>query len=75
MTTRELLDAVLALPEAERARFRDEIDASLPSGADEDPEFIAMINDRLAKFEAGEPGIPAAEVFAELRTRYGSAPR
>jgi hypothetical protein len=43
-----------------------ELEASLE---EEDDEFIAMINARVAAAEAGEPGIPAAVVFAELRAR------
>lgn len=42
----------------ERAKFRDELDASLPA-AEQDQEFIAMINARVAAAEAGEPDIPA----------------
>jgi hypothetical protein len=75
VTTRELLDAVLALPVEERERFRDELDATLPTAAEQDPEFIAMINARVAAAEAGEPGIPAEQVFAELRARYGTPTR
>jgi hypothetical protein len=75
VTTRELLEAVLALPIEERARFRDELDASLPVDEDEDPQFVAMIRARIAAVEAGEPGIPAEQVFAELRARYGTPSR
>jgi hypothetical protein len=67
VTTRELLEAVLALPTEERARFRDELDASLPD--DEDDEFLAMLDARLAAAEAGAPCAPGDEVLARLRAR------
>ena len=68
MTSREVLEAALALPPDERAELIDELAASLPAD-DEDDAFIDMINERVARVEAGEPGIPAEEVFAELRRR------
>ncbi len=64
MTSREILQAALALPAEERARLVDELAASLP--IEDDDEFIDMINQRVARAEAGEPGIPADEVFARL---------
>ncbi len=36
---------------------------------EEDDAFIDMINERVARAEAGEPGLPAEEVFARLRRR------
>ncbi|MBK6514310.1 MAG: addiction module protein [Polyangiaceae bacterium] len=67
MTAREILQAALALPPDERARLIDELEASLP--LEDDDAFIDMINERIARAEAGEPGIPAERVFAELRRR------
>ncbi|MBL9028563.1 MAG: addiction module protein [Myxococcales bacterium] len=64
MTKQEVLQAALALPEEERAQLVEELEASLPM--DDDDEFIAMINARVAAAKAGEPGIPADEVFDEL---------
>jgi hypothetical protein len=60
------LQAALALPEKERAMLVQELQASL---LEDDDDFIAMINKRVEAAEAGEPGIPAAEVFARLRAR------
>ncbi len=34
-----------------------------------------IIREQLAAIDRGEPGIPAAEVFAEIRKRLGIAPR
>ncbi len=68
MTTRELLDAVLALPVEERAKFRDELDASL-SDDDEDEDLLAMLDARVASARAGAPASPGEEVIARLRAR------
>lgn len=68
MTTSEVFQAALALPPEKRAELIEELAASLPVD-DEDDAFIDMINERVARAEAGEPGIPAEEVFAELRRR------
>jgi len=68
VTARELLQAALALPPDERIELIEELEASLPVD-DEDDAFIDMINERAAAAEAGEPGIPAEEVFARLRSR------
>lgn len=64
MTARDVLQAALALTPEERAQLIEELEASLPD--DEDEEFIAMVNGRIAAFEAGAPTTPAEEVFAEL---------
>jgi hypothetical protein len=68
VTTRELLDAVLALPVEERERFRDELDASLPDD-DEDVDLLAMLDARVASARAGTPASPGDEVIARLRAR------
>jgi putative addiction module component (TIGR02574 family) len=67
VTKQEVLQAALALPEEERAQLVEELEASLPM--DDDEEFIAMINARVAAAKAGEPATPADEVFARLRRR------
>jgi len=63
----ELRAAVLALPAEQRAELRDELDASLE--ADVDDQLMAILKQREAAFERGEPGVPAAEAFARLRQR------
>lgn len=68
MTKQEVLQAALALSEQERAQLLEEIAESLPVD-EEDEEFIAMLNERAAAADRGEPGIPAEQVFAELRRR------
>ncbi len=67
MTSRELLQAALALPTDERIELIEELEASLP--AEMAPGAIAIINERVARARAGEPGIPGEEVFAEARRR------
>ena len=68
VTARDVLQAALALPPEERVELIEELEASLPV-EEEDDALIDMINARVARAEAGEPGIPAEEVFAELRRR------
>jgi hypothetical protein len=65
VTSREVLQAALALPPEERIELIEELEASLPI-EDEDDAFIDMINERVAAAEAGAPGTPAEQVFAEL---------
>lgn len=67
MTYQALFEAALALSVEERARLRDELEASLAVEAD--AEFLMIIAERSARFRAGEVGIPAEEVFAEARRR------
>jgi len=62
VTSREIIQAALALPPDDRARIVEELRVSL--GAD--PAFIAMIRKREDDFRNGVPGIPADEVFDEL---------
>jgi putative addiction module component (TIGR02574 family) len=68
VTKREVLQAALALSPEERVELIEELHASLPID-DEDDAFIDIINERVAAAEAGEPGIPGEEVFAEARRR------
>jgi hypothetical protein len=67
VTRQDVLQAALALPEEERARLLEEIAESLE--AEVDDEFVAILNERAAAADRGEPGIPAEQVFAELRRR------
>jgi putative addiction module component (TIGR02574 family) len=70
VTTREVLEAALALPPEERVHLIAELEASLPDAQVElEPALLAEINARIARARAGEPGIPADEVFAEARRR------
>jgi hypothetical protein len=64
VTTREIFEAALALPEDERARLVEELEATL--SVEGDDELVAMISERVAAAEAGAPGTPAEQVFAEL---------
>jgi hypothetical protein len=64
MTARDILQAALALPPEERVHLIEELDASLPE--DEDAEFLAMVDARIAASDAGAPCTPGDEVFAEL---------
>ena len=63
---RDILQAALTLPEDDRVRLIEELEASLRV---DDEAFVALINERVAAVEAGEPGRPAAEVIARLRAR------
>jgi len=67
VTSREVLQAALALPAEERIELIEELEASLP--AQMAPSTLALINERGARARAGEPGIPGEEVFAEARRR------
>ena len=70
MTTQELMQAVLALPKADLEQLRDAIDQRLDDAQVElEPALLVEINARIARARAGEPGIPADEVFAEARRR------
>ncbi|MBK6520179.1 MAG: addiction module protein [Polyangiaceae bacterium] len=67
MTAREILQAALALSPEERARLVDEIEASLH--VEISAQMLTLIDERIARARAGEPGIPADQVFAEARRR------
>lgn len=42
------------------------------SAVEDDPEFDAILDRRLADHESGnDPGVPAEEVFRKLRERHG----
>lgn len=71
VTARDILQAALALPEAERAMLVEELEASLhPEDDAKASAFVAMLNERDAAVEQGTVRcIPAAEVFARLRAR------
>ena len=67
MTAQDILQAALALPEDDRVKLMDALASSLEGGADD--AFVAMINERVARVEEGEPGIPGEAVFAELLSK------
>lgn len=67
MTSQEVFQAALALPDDERAQLLEQLEASFE--VDIDPELLAILKEREAAFDRGEPGIPAEEVFAEARRR------
>ncbi len=67
MTSREIFDAALALPTEERARLRDELDATLEVTVE--PELLDILEKRQADFVQGVPGVPANDMMARLRRR------
>ncbi|GMV07606.1 MAG: hypothetical protein AMXMBFR53_38810 [Gemmatimonadota bacterium] len=68
----ELQAAVLALPEAERARLAATILASLGEGPDADADWVAEVRDRLAAYRRGElDAVPAEEVLTRARRIAG----
>lgn len=67
MNARDILQAALALPVEDRVFLLEGLEASVPVRLD--PDVAAMISERVARAQAGEPGIPAADVFAEARRR------
>jgi hypothetical protein len=75
-----VLQAALALSEEERAQLVEELEASLP--VEDDDEFVAMINARVAAAEAGAPGTPRTKCSTSFsrdeervqRRRQGRAP-
>lgn len=68
MTAHDILQAALALPEDERLKLIDALEASLPID-DEEAAFVAMLDQRASAAERGEPSVPAEEVFARLLAR------
>jgi hypothetical protein len=69
VTRREVFQAALALPDEERAELIEELEASFEGKLEVNEAFVAMINERVAAVERGEPGIPAEDVFTEARRR------
>ncbi len=67
----ELLNAVLALPDEDRAEIAAELEPFAEHPPLElDPEFEAELDRRVARMESGESkGIPAAEVFRIIDER------
>lgn len=64
----KLIAAALALPEEERVAVRDAIEASLTGEADD--ALFAELERRRAEHESGrDPGIPADELFRQLREK------
>ena len=76
---KELIDAVLALPMADRKVVADAVRESINAEDDDemtDDEYHAMwadeIERRLAEVDSGRvKPIPAEEVMARLREKYG----
>ena len=68
---RELEAAALALPVEDRARLAERLLHSLDEEAQEiEAAWVAEVQDRLARFRAGElQARPAEEVMAEARMR------
>jgi hypothetical protein len=69
VTVQDLFQAALALPEGDRVKLIEQLEASLHADFAEDDAFVATVNERVAAAEAGEPGKPADEVFARLLAR------
>jgi putative addiction module component (TIGR02574 family) len=64
------LAAVLELPPEERAAIKDAVEQSLDEQVD--PEWVAELNRRRQGYLSGErPGIPAEEVYRQLRAEFG----
>lgn len=73
VSTEEILEAALALPEDVRRAFVDRLVASLtPEDADaEDPAFEAELDRREAELASGAvQAIPGPEFLASLRARF-----
>jgi len=69
-TATKLLTAALELPAEERAAIKDALQQSLDEEAD--PELVAELNHRWQGYQSGErPGIPADEVYRQLRAEFG----
>ena len=68
---RELEAAALALPPGDRARLAERLLQSLDDEAEEvEAAWVAEVQDRLARFRAGElEARPVEEVMAEARRR------
>ena len=72
-TPESIINEALALPEEERLDIVDALLASIYKTSDEiDQAWKVELERRMASVESGEATlIPAEEVFAELRRRYG----
>ncbi|MEO2091484.1 MAG: addiction module protein [Gemmataceae bacterium] len=68
--TKELLSAVRALPEVELREFAEALLEGLPT-KDADDEWAAELERRWQGYLSGErPGIPAEEVYRQLRAEF-----
>lgn len=68
----ELHAAVLALPEAERARLAARILASLDESPEVEAAWVSEVRDRLAAFRRGEIGtVSAKDVLSKARKIVG----
>lgn len=74
--TKQLIAAVLELPEAERLAVVDAVYESLPKPpglSEDDPDFDAIIQRRLEDLESGRVvGIDGEEFFKRLREKRAS---
>lgn len=69
----KLLEVILTLPDEDRIAIRDVIQDSLAD--DYDPEWAAELDRRWQGYISGErPGIPAEEVYRQVRERYNLPP-
>lgn len=72
--TKQLLAAVLELPEAERLAVADAVYESVsnpPGLSENNPEFDAIIARRVEEIRSGKVvGIPGDEFMARLRQKY-----
>jgi putative addiction module component (TIGR02574 family) len=74
--TKQLIAAVLELPEAERLAVVDAVYESLPKPpglSEDDPDFDAIIQKRLEDLESGRVvGIDGEQFFKRLREKRAS---
>lgn len=71
-TLDQLQAAVLALPEAERARLADKLLASLDEDVEIETAWRTEVRDRLAAYERGDvAAVPADDVLAKARKIVG----
>jgi putative addiction module component (TIGR02574 family) len=70
MSTKELLDAALALAPADRARLANDIIASLDETGEVEPQLASEIERRIHEIDSGTvKAIPWAEVKARIARR------
>jgi putative addiction module component (TIGR02574 family) len=70
MSTKELLDAALALDPSDRARLAKDIIASLDETVDVEPQLASEIERRIREIDSGAvKAIPWAEVKARIASR------
>ena len=74
MTTQQLIDEATSLPVEDRARLVDSLLRSLNAPRDDmDAAWAAVAQRRLDELRSGKAkGIPAEDVFAKIRQRFGA---